>query len=285
MLFFTIDRMEIRMEKIVSNQVVAPDIHRIVITAPQIAKTWNPGQFLIIHFSENSERIPLTVCECDRSKGEITLIVQAIGPGTKEICAAASGTEIRDVAGPLGKPTELHSDLKNVLFISGGIGIAPLLPVIDELHGRGIKITTLMGTRSRNTLILENEVQSKSDNVMVSTDDGTYGTHGLVISLVKEAVEKYGPFDRAFIAGPTRMMAASVKEVQKFSMPSTVSLNPIMIDGTGMCGGCRVTIGGKTKFACVDGPEFEGDLVDFDKLTKRLSTYKDPHTCRIDSNR
>jgi len=277
--------MEIRMEKIISNQVIAPDIHRIVITAPQIAKTWNPGQFLIIHFSENSERIPLTVCLCDRQKGEITLIVQAIGPGTKEICSARPGTEIRDVAGPLGKPTELHSDLKNVLFISGGIGIAPLLPVIDELHGRGVKITTLMGTRSRNTLILENEVLSKSDNVMVSTDDGTYGTHGLVISLVKEAVEKYGPFDRAFIAGPTRMMAASVSEVQKFTIPSTVSLNPIMIDGTGMCGGCRVTVGGKTKFACVDGPEFEGDLVDFDKLTKRLSTYKDPHTCRIDSNR
>ncbi|HNW82929.1 MAG TPA: sulfide/dihydroorotate dehydrogenase-like FAD/NAD-binding protein [bacterium] len=272
------------MEKIVSNKLIAPDIHKVIITAPQIAKTWRPGQFLIIHFKENSERIPLTVCERDLKKGEITMIIQAIGSGTKEICNAATGSEIRDVAGPLGKPTELHNDLKNVLFISGGIGIAPLLPVIDELHNRGIRITTLMGTRSRNTLILEDEVKSKSDNLIISTDDGTYGTHGLVISLVKEAVDKFGPFDRVFIAGPTRMMAASVKEVQKFKIPSTVSLNPIMIDGTGMCGGCRVTVGGKTKFACVDGPEFEGDLIDFDKLIKRLSTYKDDHTCKISNN-
>lgn len=269
------------MEKVVSNIQIAPDIHQIVITAAQIAKAWKPGQFLIIHFGENSERIPLTVCARDLEKGEITLIIQAIGAGTKEICAATAGTEIRDVAGPLGKPTELHKDLKNVLFISGGIGIAPLLPVMNELSNRNIKATSLMGTRSHNTLILEEKVRSYSSNFMVSTDDGTYGKHGLVITLVKEAVEKFGPFDRAFIAGPTKMMAATVKEVQKYNLPSTVSLNPIMIDGTGMCGGCRVTVGGKTKFACVDGPEFEGDQVDFDKLIKRLDTFKDKHTCKI----
>lgn len=272
------------MEKIVSNIQIAPDIHQVVITAAQIAKTWKPGQFLIIHFSENSERIPLTVCERNLEKGEITLIIQAIGHGTKEICASFAGTEIRDVAGPLGKPTELHENLKNVLFISGGIGIAPLLPVMNELYKRNIKVTTLMGTRSHNTLILEKEVKSCSCNFMVSTDDGTYGKQGLVIALVKDAVEKFGPFDRVFIAGPTKMMAATVKEVQKFNIPSTVSLNPIMIDGTGMCGGCRVTVGGKTKFACVDGPEFEGDQVDFDKLIKRLATYKDGHTCKIGNN-
>ncbi|MGI6395486.1 MAG: sulfide/dihydroorotate dehydrogenase-like FAD/NAD-binding protein [bacterium] len=270
------------MEKIISNTVIAPDIHKIVITAPRISKAWKPGQFIIVHYADNSERIPLTVCKNDRENGLVTLIVQGIGEGTKEICSGLEGTFIKDVVGPLGKPAKIDENLKNVLFIAGGIGIAPLLPVMTHLYESGISVTVLVGTKSANTLILKEDMLKYSNgNLMISTDDGTLGKKGFVISLIEEAVSKYGPFDRAFVAGPVRMMAATVKELQKFKLPSTVSLNPIMIDGTGMCGGCRVTVGGETKFACIDGPEFEGDLIDFDQLIKRLSSYNRAHKCKL----
>lgn len=275
------------MEKIISNTVIAKDIHKIVITAPRITRSWRPGQFIIVRFSEQSERIPLTVCKNDEKNGFITLIVQSIGEGTKEICSGKGGSFINDVAGPLGKPAEIDENLKNVLFISGGIGAAPLLPVMQYLHDRDISCVTLAGTKSRNTLVLEEEMRELSYNRLhISTDDGSIGRKGFVIALIEEAVKKYVPFDRAFVAGPVKMMAATVKELQKFNIPSTVSLNPIMIDGTGMCGGCRVTVNGETKFACIDGPEFEGDLVDFDSLIKRLSSYghQHNHNCRIASS-
>lgn len=272
------------MEKIISNTVIAPDIHKIIITAPRISKAWRPGQFIIVHYAQESERIPLTICKNDAKNGLITLIVQGIGEGTKEICLGEEGTFIKDVVGPLGKPADIDENLKNVLFIAGGIGIAPLLPVMQHLHNKGVSIVCLAGTKSSNTLILEEEMREFSDNKLhISTDDGTLGKKGFVISLIEEVAKKYVPFDRAFVAGPVKMMAATVKELKKFNIPSTVSLNPIMIDGTGMCGGCRVTVGGKTKFACIDGPEFEGDLVDFDSLIKRLSSYNRirNHQCRL----
>ena len=268
------------MEKIISTEEIAPRIHKIVITAPQIAKMWHPGQFLIIHLNEDSERIPLTICKRDVEKGELTLIVQAIGESTREICASKPGSEIRDVLGPLGMPSDINPGFKSVLFISGGIGITPLYPLIQRYHELGIQTTVLMGFRTAKNLILDSEVKEVADNIMIASDDGTLGEKGLALDLIAPAIEKWGKFDHVYIAGPVRMMQYTVFEAAKFSIKSTVSLNPLMIDGTGMCGGCRVNIGGKTKFACVDGPEFDGELVDFEKLAKKLGTYKD-HQCRI----
>jgi len=268
------------MEKIVSNELLAPNINRVVVTAPLIAKNWRPGQFVIVHFGEESERIPLTICDRDEEKGEITLIIQAVGQGTREICRAKAGNPVRDIVGPLGKPTEIDPNWRNVLFVAGGIGIAPLFPLIKHFHKNGVKTTVLMGTKTADSLIMRSEVEGQADNLMISTDDGTLGVKGFALDCIAPASEKWGSFDRAFVAGPARMMQFTVKELQRLGIKSTVSLNPIMIDGTGMCGGCRVVIGGKTRFACVDGPEFDGDLVDFDKLVKKLTTYRD-HECRM----
>ena len=268
------------MEKIISTEEIAPRIHKIVITAPQIARMWQPGQFLIMHLNEDSERIPLTICKRDIEKGELTLIVQAIGESTREICSMPAGSDIRDVLGPLGMPSEIDPDFKNVLFVSGGIGITPLYPLIQKYHELGITTTVLMGFRTAKNLILEQEVKAVASNIMTASDDGTLGETGLALDLIAPAIEKWGKFDHVYIAGPVRMMQYTVAEAAKFGIKSTVSLNPLMIDGTGMCGGCRVSIGGQTKFACVDGPEFDGHKVDFDKLAKKLGTYKD-HQCRI----
>lgn len=268
------------MEKIISIGEIAPRIYKIVITAPLIAKMWKPGQFLIIHLNEDSERIPLTICKRDIEKGELTLIVQAIGESTREICASQPGSEIRDVLGPLGMSSDINPDFKSVLFISGGIGITPLYPLIQKYHELGIQTTVLMGFRTAKNLILDSEVKEVATNIMIASDDGTLGEKGLALDLIAPAIEKWGKFDHVYIAGPVRMMQYTVFEAAKFGIKSTVSLNPLMIDGTGMCGGCRVNIGGKTKFACVDGPEFDGELVDFEKLAKKLGTYKD-HQCRI----
>ncbi len=268
------------MEKIVSSTEIAPRIHKIVITAPQIAKMWQPGQFLILHVKEDSERIPLTICKRDPEKGEITLVVQAIGESTREICSMPAGSPIRDVLGPLGMPSEIDVNFKNVLFVSGGIGITPLYPLIQKYYELGSRTTVLMGFRTAKNLILEEEVREVATNTMIASDDGTLGEKGLALDLIAPAIEKWGKFDHVYIAGPVRMMQYTVAEAAKFGIKSTVSLNPLMIDGTGMCGGCRVNIGGHVKFACVDGPEFDGELVDFEKLAKKLGTYKD-HQCRI----
>ena len=268
------------MEKIVSINEIAQRIYKMVITAPQIAKMWQPGQFLIVHLKEDSERIPLTICSRDLEKGEITLVVQAVGASTREICASQPGSYFRDVLGPLGTPSMINPDFKNLLFIAGGLGLAPLRPLIERYHELGSKTTVLVGVRTAKNLILQEEIKDIADHIMISSDDGTTGLHGLALNLVAPAVEKWGHFDHVYIAGPVKMMQYTVLETAKFGLKSTVSLNPLMIDGTGMCGGCRVSVGGHTKFACVDGPEFDGALVDFEKLSKKLNTYRE-HQCKL----
>ena len=207
-------------------------------------------------------------------KGELTLIVQAIGESTREICSMPAGSPVRDVLGPLGMPSDIDPNFKSVLFVSGGIGITPLYPLIQRYHELGVQTTVLMGFRTAKNLILDEEVKEVANNIMIASDDGTLGEKGLALDLIAPAIEKWGKFDHVYIAGPVRMMQYTVSESKRFGIKSTVSLNPLMIDGTGMCGGCRLTVGGKMEFACVDGPEFDGHEIDFDEAIARSSVYR-----------
>ncbi len=266
------------MYQITKTEKLAEAIYKLEVFAPEIAKNRKPGQFVIVRVDDNSERIPLTIYNADTEKGTISLIIQAIGNSTKKLCVKKEGEKLNAVAGPLGLPTHLEN-FGTVLCIAGGIGIAPLYPIIEGLKKAGNKIITIMGARTKELLILEDEVKNISDELIITTDDGTYGRKGLVTDAAEEVISRE-KINHAVIIGPVIMMKFSNMVTKKHGIPSTVSLNPIMIDGTGMCGGCRVTIGKDTKFACVDGPEFDGDLVDFDSLMKRLGMYKD-HVCKL----
>lgn len=273
------------MNQVISNEMLADKIYRIVVEAKDIAINRHPGQFVIVQIEKDGERIPLTIVDSDPEKGTITLIIQAIGESTSTIAARQAGEFLTSVAGPLGRPTDVKK-YGNVVCIAGGIGIAPLYPIIKGLKEAGNQITTILGARSQNLLIMEKEAQAVSDRVIVATDDGSYGVKGMVTLPLQEIIESE-KIDLAVIIGPAIMMKHTVALAKKNGIETIVSLNPIMVDGTGMCGGCRVTVGGKTKFACVDGPEFHGNEVDFDELIQRLGMYKkrennDPHKCRLD---
>jgi len=273
------------MNQVISNEMLADKIYRIVVEAKDIAINRHPGQFVIVQVEKDGERIPLTIVDSDPEKGTITLIIQAIGESTSTIAARQLGEFLTSVAGPLGRPTDVKK-YGNVVCIAGGIGIAPLYPIIKGLKEAGNQITTILGARSQNLLIMEKEAQAVSDRVIVATDDGSYGVKGMVTLPLQELIDSE-KIDLAVIIGPAIMMKHTVALAKKNGIETIVSLNPIMVDGTGMCGGCRVTVGGKTKFACVDGPEFHGNEVDFDELIQRLGMYKkrengDPHKCRLD---
>ncbi|MGB2753703.1 MAG: sulfide/dihydroorotate dehydrogenase-like FAD/NAD-binding protein [Phycisphaerae bacterium] len=244
---------------------------------PKLARKARPGQFVIVRASEDGERIPLTIADADPEAGSITLIFQVVGKSTTLLAHMEPGDEILDVVGPLGVPTEIKR-FGRVLCVGGGIGAAPLYPVAKALKAAGNAVTSILGGRSKNLVILENEFRAISDAVVVTTDDGTYGRKGFVTDALKDLLGA-GPgapgFDRAWAIGPVPMMKAVCDVTRGAGVPTVVSLNPIMVDGTGMCGGCRVIVGGKVKFACVDGPEFDGHRVDFETLAKRLTTYRD----------
>jgi len=260
------------MHKIVSKELLGPDIHRYRITAPEVAKYRKPGQFVIVRVCDEGERIPLTIADSDPDEGTVALVVQAVGKSTVQMSHLEVGDSIPDLTGPLGKPTHIER-VGTVLCVGGGIGNAPLYPITKALKEVGNRIISILGARSKNLLILEEEMSSASDEVIITTDDGSYGMKGLVTDAIRMLVDRGEKIDQAFAIGPPVMMKFVSLLTKELGIPTVVSLNPIMIDGTGMCGGCRITVDGETKFACVDGPEFDGHGVDFDELQKRLSSY------------
>ena len=266
------------MHRIVSKETLGPDIHRYRITAPEVAKYRKPGQFVIVRVCEEGERIPLTIADSDPEAGTITLVVQAVGKSTVQMSEMQVGDEIPDVTGPLGRPTHIEK-VGTVLCVGGGIGNAPLYPITKALREAGNHIISILGARSKDLLILEEEMRSVSDEVIITTDDGSYGMKGLVTDAIRMVVDRGEKVDQVFAIGPPVMMKFVSLLTKDLEIPTVVSLNPIMIDGTGMCGGCRVTVDGTTKFACVDGPEFDGHGDDFDELMQRLGTYTE-HECR-----
>ncbi|MEA3507063.1 MAG: sulfide/dihydroorotate dehydrogenase-like FAD/NAD-binding protein [Elusimicrobiota bacterium] len=258
------------MNEIVFKEDIAKDIVEIKFKNKLLAEKFKPGQFIIVHNSKKSERIPLTIVEA--AGGIVRLIIQKVGYSTNKLCSLEAGESLADVAGPLGKPSELEN-FGDAVCISGGIGAAPLLPVARELKKLGNRVTIIEGVRCSDFLILEDELRKIADEFIPVSDDGSFGSKGLVTGPFKELLDKRRP-DFVFAVGPAVMMHAVSKITAPADIPLTVSLNPIMVDGTGMCGSCRVDVGGQTKFACVDGPEFDGNKVDFELLIKRLIMYE-----------
>ncbi len=254
------------------------------IEAPFIAKKADAGQFVIVRADEYSERIPLTIADFDREKGVVTIIFQTIGGSTMSLAALDQGEEIRDVVGPLGVATEYEADIKKVAVIGGGVGCAIAYPQAKKLHRMGVDVQLIAGFRSKDIIILEDEMKAESTDLHICTDDGSYGYHGFVTDKLKELIESGADFDEVIAIGPVPMMKFICKVTEPYNIKTIVSLNPIMIDGTGMCGGCRVRVGGEIKYACVDGPDFDGHKVDFNELIRRNSTYNEAekqHVCRL----
>ncbi len=262
------------MFKIVEKTALNPTVTKMVIEAPLIAKKAQPGQFIIVRPFEDSERIPLTVAGYDREAGTVTIIFQIVGGTTMELNRLNAGECVHDFVGPLGRATETEG-MKKVCIVGGGVGCAIALPLAQKLHDEGCEVHSVIGFRNKDLLILEDEFRAASSELRVMTDDGSYGTKGLVTAALEELVQAGNTYDRVITIGPLIMMKFVVKTCQKYGLKSIVSMNPIMIDGTGMCGGCRLTVGGETKFACVDGPDFDGDLVDFDEAMKRGGMYRE----------
>ena len=261
------------MAKIVKKELLAREIWRYRIDAPKIAKKRQAGQFVMVRPISLGERIPLTIANADAKQGWIEIIFQVVGKTTMLLAELKEGDTILDLAGPLGKPTHIEKFGK-CICIGGGVGVAPLYPIVTALKNAGNRVTTVIGARSKNLLLLENEFKEMSDRVLVATDDGTYGRHGFVSDVFNSLVSDGEKFDFAVVIGPVIMMKVVSKLTVGAGIKTVSSLNPIMIDGTGMCGGCRVTVFGETRFACVDGPEFDAAGIDWDELVRRLNSYK-----------
>ena len=256
------------MYKIVKKQPLNPTVTRMEIEAPLIAKKAKPGQFIILRVDENGERIPLTVAGYDREKGTVTIIFQIVGATTEKLNHLNEGECLHDFVGPLGVPTHVDG-LKKVCVIGGGVGCAIALPIAEELHAMGAEVTSIIGFRNQDLVILEDEFKACSDHFTLMTDDGSYGEKGNVTAPLKTLLENGERFDEVIAIGPLIMMKFVCLTTKEYDQKTVVSMNPIMVDGTGMCGGCRLTVGGKTKFACVDGPDFDGHEVDFDEAMSR----------------
>ena len=260
------------MYKIVKKQPLNPTVTRMEIEAPLIAKKAKPGQFIILRVDENGERIPLTVAGYDREKGTVTIIFQIVGATTEKLNHLNEGECLHDFVGPLGVPTHVDG-LKKVCVIGGGVGCAIALPIAEELHAMGAEVTSITGFRNQDLVILEDEFKACSDHFTLMTDDGSYGEKGNVTAPLKTLLENGERFDEVIAIGPLIMMKFVCLTTKEYDQKTVVSMNPIMVDGTGMCGGCRLTVGGKTKFACVDGPDFDGHEVDFDEAMSRSRSY------------
>jgi ferredoxin--NADP+ reductase len=259
------------MHPIVSRSQLSPNVTRLVVAAPRIAEIRRPGQFVIVRLGPGAERIPLTIADADPTAGTVSLVIQAVGKSTDDLVELAPGDAIQDMAGPLGRPTDLI-DAGHAVCVGGGVGTAVVYPIAQELHRRGVRVTSVIGGRSREWVILEDQLRENGD-VVVCTDDGSYGRHGFVTDALRDVLDA-GGVDAVYAVGPVPMMRAVSELTRPYGVPTTVSLNAIMVDGTGMCGGCRVSIGGETRYACVDGPEFDGHQVDFKMLADRLATYR-----------
>ncbi len=262
------------MFKIVKKEHLNPTVAKMVIEAPLIAKKAEPGQFIIFRAKEDSERIPLTVADYDREAGTVTIIYQIVGAGTMELDTLEEGDCLHDFVGPLGTPSHVEG-LKKVAVVGGGVGCAIAYPVAKKLHELGAEVHSVVGFRNKDLVILEDEFNAVSDKVCMMTDDGSYGEKGLVTNALEKLINDGNQYDEVIAIGPLVMMKFVCQLTKKYNIKTVVSMNPIMIDGTGMCGGCRLTVGGETKFACVDGPDFDGHLVDFDEAMHRGTMYKD----------
>ena len=260
---------------------LASNIYSMVVEAPRVAKHCLPGQFVIVKMDEEGERIPLTICDYDREEGTITIVFQPIGASTEKFASLKAGDSFMDFVGPLGQPSELCTDdLEEVkklklLFVAGGVGTAPVYPQVKWLHEHGIDADVIVGAKTKDLIILEKEMEAVAGNLYITTDDGSYGRSGVVTKVIEELVEQQGKhYDRCIAIGPMIMMKFACLTTKKLNIPTIVSMNPIMVDGTGMCGACRVAVGDEIKFACVDGPEFDGHLIDFNAAMKRQAMYK-----------
>ena len=275
------------MFKIVSKRNLNPTVTMMDIEAPLVAKKAEAGQFIILRTDEDGERIPLTVAGFDREKGTVKIIFQIVGATTEKLNHKNVGDCLADFAGPLGKPTETEG-LRKVCVVGGGVGCAIALPIAEKLHAEGCEVHTIVGFRNKDLVILEEEFSACSDKLTIMTDDGSYGTKGVVTAPLKEAIDAGENYDEVITIGPLIMMKFVVATTKPAGVKTVVSMNPIMIDGTGMCGGCRVTVGGEVKFACVDGPDFDGHKVDFAELMNRNTVYREreaeereTHKCRM----
>jgi ferredoxin--NADP+ reductase len=268
------------MYKILEARELTTNIYLMVVEASRVAKNCQPGQFVIVRMDKDGERIPLTICDYDREKGTITIVFQTVGAETARMAALKTGDSFHDFVGPLGCASEMVNEdkevlaKKKILFVAGGVGTAPVYPQVKWLHNNGIAADVIVGAKNQDLLILEKEMKTVAGNLYVTTDDGSYGRKGMVTQTIQELVDEGKKYDLCIAIGPMIMMKFVCKLTKELKIPTIVSLNPIMVDGTGMCGACRVTVGDKVKFACVDGPEFDGHLVNFDEAMKRQQIYK-----------
>lgn len=268
------------MYKILRKKELAANIYLMDVEAKRVAKSCQPGQFVIVRTDAEGERIPLTICDYNREANTVTIVFQTIGAGTKIMAELNEGDSFHDFVGPLGCPSELidtaPEELKNkkILFVAGGVGAAPVYPQVKWLHEAGVAADVIVGSKTKDMLILEEEMKAVAGNLYVTTDDGSYGRSGMVTQTIKDLVAEGKQYDVCIAIGPMIMMKFVCLLTKELGIPTVVSLNPIMVDGTGMCGACRVTVGGKVKFACVDGPEFDGHEVDFDEAMRRQQMYK-----------
>ena len=261
------------MNQIIKKEVLNPTVTLMEIDAPLIAKKAEPGQFIILRVDENGERIPLTIADYNREKGTVTIIYQIVGATTEALNHLNTGDYLQDFAGPLGKPTETEG-LKKVAVVGGGVGCAIAYPVAKKLHEQGCEVHSIVGFRNKDLVILEKEFDNASSKLVLMTDDGSYGEKGLVTDALKQLIENGNIYDTVITIGPLIMMKFVCNLTKNYGIKTIASMNPIMIDGTGMCGGCRLSVGGKTQFACVDGPDFDGHEIDFDEALARSVTYK-----------
>ena len=280
------------MYKIVKKEFLTPIICLMDVEAPRMAAAAQPGQFLIVRAREQGERIPLTICDYDKDKGTVTIVTQIVGASSRLICHLEEGDSFTDLVGPLGIQSEFVNWKeeefvgKRFLFVAGGLGTAPVYPQVKYLHSKGAHVDVIMGARNRDLLIFEKEMGAVCDNLYICTDDGSKGEKGLVTNIIDRIMAEGKTYDHAVAIGPMIMMKFTALTMKKYNVPLTVSLNTIMVDGTGMCGACRVTVGGKTRFACVEGPEFDAYQVDFDEAMRRQSMYREfeieaDHKCKI----
>ncbi len=268
------------MYQIMKKSELTTNIYLMEVEAKRVAKRCMPGQFVIVRMDDEGERIPLTICDYDREKGTVTIVFQCVGAGTKMMAELNEGDSFRDFVGPLGRPSELVDEdveslkTKKILFVAGGVGAAPVYPQVKWLHEQGVAADVIVGSKTKDLLILEKEMESVAGNLYVTTDDGSYGRSGMVTQTIKDLVAEGKQYDVCIAIGPMIMMKFVCLLTKELGLPTVVSLNPIMVDGTGMCGACRVTVNGQVKFACVDGPEFDGHGVNFDEAMRRQQIYK-----------
>ena len=275
------------MYRILKKQELSPGILEYDIEAPRVAKKALPGQFIVLRVNEEGERVPLTIADFDREKGIVTILFQVVGASTGLLASLQEGDSILDFVGPLGQPSELSDHMGTVVFVGGGIGVAPVYPIARAAHELGNKVISILGAKTKDILIFEERMRAISDEVLITTDDGSYGIKGFVTNAIEELIKRGEKIDQVTAIGPGVMMKSVAEATRPYGIKTIVSLNPIMVDGTGMCGGCRVQVGEETKFACVDGPEFDGHLVDFRGLMARGRMYRTQeakekdHICNI----